>query len=89
MAKFANVFIPSVVQNHSWNCHVYRSFSGQIVATATEGELSHGMFTTEVFSSRRIRIDLDAKRLTAKVNEQGLAQLRAKLIEDKLILNDA
>ena len=84
----ASVWIPSTVNGKTWQCSVFRTFSGEIVASANEGETdSHGLFTFAPFSNRSVRIKLDAKRLTEKVATQGFAQLRAKLIEDKLILN--
>jgi hypothetical protein len=40
------VWIPSTVNGKTWQCSVFRTFSGEIVASANEGETdSHGFFT--------------------------------------------
>lgn len=86
------VLIPSTNTPKEWNLSVLRLSSGRIIADATEVDVerdAYGRITSigyTIFQARTVKIPLDAKRLTAKCERDGLAALKAKLQADGLIL---
>lgn len=73
-----------------WSIVAFKgSKDGEVVISATEGSTRkvEGGFTSfafEMFSARRLEIRTGAKRMTAKLVESGVAQMRRKLIQEGL-----
>jgi hypothetical protein len=79
------MYVKSNEPGKTWNCTVIRTHRG-IFAVAQEGAHETGVgpcnletFSFEMFGDRRAEIKLDAKRLTAKVEREGLAAIAAKV----------
>ena len=76
------MYAQSTTNGKVWKISTYRNSSGQINTFASEGELTEHCFSTMLYQDRTVRTLLNAKRLTAKVEQEGNANMLAKLIEE-------
>jgi hypothetical protein len=94
--KNDGIYIESTLPGYCWHVDVMRFDSG-IEAFAQEGKRTVGpvfvSFEFDLFGggdgSRRARIKLPAKRMSAKVTADGIAAMIAKLQDDGLAVKAA